>query len=402
MKKTPDDPELTTRCAGTAVSMEKYFSATRKLEEAFREYRKAIEKSPSKHLSANLAKTDKNLDKALARCDEAIEKSPAKPTSLRRAFWVPGRKAEADKVMAEMVQTMDDMVETVAAVVKDNPKVTEVKANARCHGGPGEIRLFISGCEAKRTPDDREKKLDECLAQLERIFKLKPDDPKGLLLPAVATWQRDKTRRRKVMEPWHRARTRPVPSHINLSWTNRVATWRNWQGRVRPSEHGTENIKATTSTDRPYGYGDVPVQLIDRDFAEGKIEDAEKRLKELREFRTPLGTPYSDSRVQFFEAQLAIMKGDWKAAQSTFVLLVPKLQGDPQFQLRALFFSVQTRRRAEIRPGEQFALPYQLPLHDGNDCHPAPEADAADFEEDQQQHPRETLGGPTGGSSVAV
>ena len=67
--------------------------------------------------------------------------------------------------------------------------------------------------------------------------------------------------------------------------------------------------------------------LVNANIVDGKFDEAEKGIKELKE---PYGLSDPPPMVEFLEAQLAVAKGDWTAAKATLADVLPKLQDDPR------------------------------------------------------------------------
>ena len=86
-------------------------------------------------------------------------------------------------------------------------------------------------------------------------------------------------------------------------------------------------------------YAGILFKLTNVYATNGQFSEAEQGVKELREIRLPpLNTPFPPARLEFLDASLALMKGDWKTAMPILVDILPKLHDDPDSQKMAYIY----------------------------------------------------------------
>ena len=167
-----------------------------------------------------------------------------------------------------------------------------------------------------------QEKFDEVLTQAKRILELVPEDPKALWLAG----------RCYLAKGQYKTAEEFLDRGIQVSKSDRamykvMAEVKNRLGRHKEAMEvlrmGLENTKGT------YGYAEILWDVVNSDIMDGRFDEAEKRIQELREIRFEQGLSYRPQLVKFLEARLAVMKGDWITARKIFVDILPKLLDDP-------------------------------------------------------------------------
>ena len=251
---------------------------------------------------------------------KAIEVAPAQINSyvflaivLRSRL---DRKAEADKVMEDMIHHKVKVKDKDGNVVKNKDgKDVEVEVNAKSVAAFQKYAYYLR----------EQERFDETLLQVQRILELVPENSAGLLIAGhcyLAKGQyktaEDYLNRGIQADKHNRAMYKvmvDVKNHLGLRDESAAVL-----------RLGLANTKGTD------GYVDILWDVVNSNIVAGKFDEAEKNIKELRELRVGPEGRTRPQLVEFVEARLAVMKGDWKAAKKILKEVLPKLQDDPGVQ----------------------------------------------------------------------
>ncbi len=344
MQETPDDPEL--------LVLDGWILGIRKQdEEACKQLRRAIDLKPTE------TETYVLLAKFL----------------LGRL----NRKAEADEVMHGMIYCK--LKDKDGKVVKDKDgKEVEVEVEANANSKQLAHRKYANYlCD--------QGKYDEALVQAKRVLELAPEDTVGLWLAARCYLAQGVDGRSDEAKALYKKAEEAEAKHkpaeevkalfdqakkANPKTEEEVkALYKTAEGylnrgikadkssadmypvmfevknrlgqrdeSVAVLRTGLENTKGT------YGYAAILWELVRANIVDGRLDEAAKGIKELKE---PYGLNDPPPRVKFLEAQLAVAKGDWTAAKATLAEVIPKLQGDPQIQRLAQLILAQCYQRQQ-------------------------------------------------------
>ena len=283
MKETPNDPELLDLAAQLRTVDNKY-------EEAEREYRKAIENAPTQ-----------------------IDTYPRLAYVLRRL----NRQADADKVMYDMVHHKVKVTKDGKVLKDKDGKDVEVEVNAKSVEAVRKYAHYLR----------EQGKYDEALVETKQVLELKPEDSVGLWIAGCCCLTKGQYKTGEEAKGLYKAAEDYLNRGIKADKSSKdlytvMSDVKNRLGRhdeaVAVLRQGLENTKGTG------GYAEILWDLANSNIlVDRKFDVAEMELKELRDLH------YKPQRVKFLEARLALMKGDWNAAEAAFVDVLPKLHDDP-------------------------------------------------------------------------
>ncbi len=275
MKETPDDPELL-QLDGQVL----YFR--HKDEEACAQLRKAIKIKPSQIDSYKLLAfiLDQRLDK----------------------------KDEADKVMQDMVNAKDDK-----GIAVNAKSLTALQAYA------DHLRRQA---EADADPKRKQDKYKEALVQTNRILELAPEDSRGLLIAAQCYLAQ--AQYPAAEDSLNRGiKSKKADPVMYPAMYETMFDIKNRMGRrdeaLAVLQQGIENTKGI-------GHALLLFDLVNAHIDLRKLNEAETGLKQLQ------GLGFDPALVEFLQARLAMVKGDWSSAKAILAAVVPKLQKNERFQ----------------------------------------------------------------------
>ena len=169
-----------------------------------------------------------------------------------------------------------------------------------------------------------EEKFDDALDQAKRLLELAPEDPIGLWIAGCCCMA--KQRYPAAEDYLNRAiqadKSDPTMYRTMAGLKNRLSRHNE---AIAVLQQGLLNTKG-------YGYADILWDLVEACIVEGKLDEAEKRIKELEN----LG--YKPERVDFLKARLAVVKGNWNEAASILVPLMPKLHDETDANIQKLAY----------------------------------------------------------------
>ena len=254
---------------------------------------------------AGFSTTTRNLTRP-AQLREAVKEAAKKakdaPTQIESYVLLAevllrlDRKPDADKVMDEMAkQEYKDHANSVKALQK----------YARY--------LLLDG------------KYEEALKPARTVLELEPEDPDALLIAGRCYLA---TGKYKTAEGYL---NRGIKADNRRDLIYRLlAEVKRLLGRgdeaIAVLRLGLENTKGTS------GYSQILMEVFNANFREGKINDAEKNVKELRGLGSEQGLSLKPQLLEFVEARLKMMEGEWKAAKEILVGVLPKLHDEPGIQ----------------------------------------------------------------------
>ena len=252
-------------------------------------------------------------EKACEQFQKAIEIAPTQVnTYVRLAIVLRSRlekKTEADQVMKDMVSRKDK-----------NGNVINAKS--------------VDAFQKYAWWFLEQEKFDDALAQVKRVLELSPKDPRGLLDAGRCYLAKGEygTAEKYLAEGIEADKKDRAMYKVMADVKNRL-------GRHKESlevlQKGLANTKGT------FGYADILWDVVNANISDRKFDDAEAGIKELRDLRFAHDVRYRTELVDFLEARLAVMKGDWNAAKAAFLKVLPRVTEDPGIRKLAYLYLSQ-------------------------------------------------------------
>ena len=153
-----------------------------------------------------------------------------------------------------------------------------------------------------------------------------PEDPLGLLIAGRCCLARRRARYKTAEEYLNRgikADKQRSKSHVCIRpWSRSRTAWAGTTKRWRASGRGWKTPRAPPVTRK--SFGTWPIRTSCRtQVRRGRKGNQGTAGTSLR------AGPYKPQRVEFLEARLAPMKGDWKVAKAALDDVLPKLHDNP-------------------------------------------------------------------------